>query len=628
MILEVLALLITIQGQITSSWPVSSHFPIFFHDLGRGNQHVHHLVTGTKPDPPDSPGIPSRGADILLREPDSPALPGGKHDVLEPIGEPDLHQFIVLVKDDGLDTDPSWVGKCTENGLLHGPVLGGEDKVVLVIELPHRNYGIDLLTALQGRQHVHEGPTKGIPSSIRDLPYLEPVDPSVVGEEHEIIMGIGSVDIGNIILLPCTRPDHALPTALLRTVGVHCLSFDVTLLGHGEDHGFVNDEVLDLQITLVLHDLRAPAIPVFPPDLLELLTDDGHHKGSFGQDLPESLDGLLEVIALLLEGPGLQGGELLEAHLEYCLALFLAQFEPDSESLLGSGAVFAPSDDLDDLVDVLQGNEETFHDMGAFLCLIEIELRPPLHHLHAVVDEMVQHLLQGEDPRLVVHQGKIDDPETVLHGRVLVKLVEDDLVTGTPFKLDDDTHSLAVGLVPEIGDPLDLLILHQLGNGLDELGLVHHVGDLVHDEPFLAIRLLFDVGLGTDREGTPAGAVRLDDAPPPVNDATGWEIRAGNVFEQTEDVDLGILDDGDGPVHHLGEVVGGDAGGHAHGDPCGTVHQQVWELGGKHDRFIQGTVIVGDEIHGVLLDIREDLLRKLLETGFGVTHGRGRVTVH
>ena len=94
--------------------------------------------------------------------------------------------------------------------------------------------------------------------------------------------------------------------------------------------------------------------------------------------------------------------------------------------------------------------------------------------------------VEAQLPRLAVEHGQEDHGEALLHLRVLVELVEHDLRLRAALELDDDAHAVAVALVAHVADVVDDLFVHQLGDALDELGLVHLVGNLGDDD-----RLLF-----------------------------------------------------------------------------------------------------------------------------------------
>ena len=82
------------------------------------------------------------------------------------------------------------------------------------------------------------------------------------------------------------------------------------------------------------------------------------------------------------------------------------------------------------------------------------------------------------------------------------------------------------------------------------------------------------------------------------------------------------------PLHRggdLAQVVGGDVGGHADGDPGRAVDQQVREPGRQDDRLVLLAVVVRLEVDGVLADVADHLHGQLRHPALGVPHGRGLV---
>ena len=78
----------------------------------------------------------------------------------------------------------------------------------------------------------------------------------------------------------------------------------------------------------------------------------------------------------------------------------------------------------------------------------------------------------------------------------------------------------------------------------------------------------------------------------------------------------------------LGQIVGWDIGGHAHGYPRGAVQKKIGQLGRQNGGLLQGAVVVGGEVHGILLNILEHLPGDLGEADLGVAHGRRRIAVY
>ena len=125
-------------------------------------------------------------------------------------------------------------------------------------------------------------------------------------------------------------------------------------------------------------------------------------------------------------------------------------------------------DDRDHLIDVVQRDLQALQDVGALLGAGQLEAGPPCDHFLAVLDEVLEHLLQREGLRQALHQGEVHHAECRLKLRVREELVEDDLGGNALSQVDDDPHPMPVGLVVEVDDAVDLPLLHQVGDAHDE----------------------------------------------------------------------------------------------------------------------------------------------------------------
>ncbi len=75
----------------------------------------------------------------------------------------------------------------------------------------------------------------------------------------------------------------------------------------------------------------------------------------------------------------------------------------------------------------------------------------------------------------------------------------------------------------------------------------------------------------------------------------------------------------------LVEVVRSHVGGHAHRDAGGTVDEQVGEGGGEDGRLLELTVVVGHEVHDVLVEVLRESERGRSQARFRVPRRRGSV---
>mgnify|MGYP000665374680 CR=1 FL=1 len=85
---------------------------------------------------------------------------------------------------------------------------------------------------------------------------------------------------------------------------------------------------------------------------------------------------------------------------------------------------------------------------------------------------------------------------------------------------------------------------------------------------------------------------------------------------------LRILHQGDGGAAQLCQIEGADVAGHTDGDAQRVVGQNGREGHGQKGRFGGGAVVVGDEVHRLLVDVPEQLFADAFQLGLGVT-GRG-----
>ncbi len=244
-----------------------------------------------------------------------------------------------------------------------------------------------------------------------------------------------------------------------------------------------------------------------------------------------------------------------------------------------------------------------------------------------MADEQVNHLAEGKLLGPSPHQGQVDYPEVGLQRGVGEKLVEDHLGDDPLTQLDDNAHALAVGLVTQIADSVDLVFLDQVGDAHDQVGLVDLIRQFGDDDLVLAAFGGFQGNPGPHHDLAPSRTEGLHDALRAENDPRRGEIRAFDDLQQLLKRQLRVVDHGhDGPGD-LGQVVRRHVGGHAHRDAAGAVDQQEREGRGQNQRLLERIVVVGAEIHGLLVDVAQHGLGDPGQAGLRVAHGRRGVPV-
>ena len=208
----------------------------------------------------------------------------------------------------------------------------------------------------------------------------------------------------------------------------------------------------------------------------------------------------------------------------------------------------------------------------------------------------------------------------------MYKIVDDDLGDGVALEFHDHAGVL-VRFIADGGDVGEArrFLIHEFGDAFDEHGAIDVVRNFRDDDLFAPALELLDANLAADLDAAAAGGeIFLDDLQP-AHHATGREIRAFDEFHQPLDGDVRIVNLRADAVNDFTEVVRRNVRGHADGDARAAVDQQVRKRGGEHGRLGAGLVVVGDEIHRVLVHVLHQRGAEMGHARLGITHGGGRI---
>ncbi len=287
-------------------------------------------------------------------------------------------------------------------------------------------------------------------------------------------------------------------------------------------------------------------------------------------------------------------------------------------------------DQDNNLINVCQGNGQTFQKVGSFPGLAQIEQASACHDFPAVHNECCQHLLEIQQAGLTVYQRDHVDTENILQLGMLIKIVQDHLGHFTAAQLDDHAHTILVRFIAQFTDALETFFFHQGGDLLQQVGLVNLVRQFSDDDAQAIAGLihLFHMGPGTDMDTAAAGAIGLMDTMDPIDDGGGGKIRTRQMLHQLTDADFRIGNLRQTGTDHLGEVVRGYIGCQPHRNTRRTIDQQVRNPGRHYCRLALRLVIVADEINCFLLQIGQHLMGDTRHANFGIAHGSRGIPVH
>ena len=303
----------------------------------------------------------------------------------------------------------------------------------------------------------------------------------------------------DVVLVLQVHPHHADPAAALLAVRGDRQALDVAGTGDRDHHVLFRDQILELELFLGRDDLGAPVVVarVDPAELEQLLLDQRVDLLLGAEQVAQLGDALLDVLELVLDALALERGEGAQAQLEDRDRLYLGELELGHQAGLRSVGVRGAADERDHRVEVVERDQVALQDVSALLLLAQFVLRAARDDLALEVEVVRQELEQRERARYAVHERDRVDAERRLQRRVLEELVQCDLRDGVTLQLDLDAHPGPVGVVLQVRDLGQHLVVDELGDLGDHAAvaaLLHAVGKLGDDDRALAAAQLLDVG--------------------------------------------------------------------------------------------------------------------------------------
>jgi hypothetical protein len=251
-----------------------------------------------------------------------------------------------------------------------------------------------------------------------------------------------------------------------------------------------------------------------------------------GLGAEQRFDALQLVAEVLVLGADLEFLELAQAtqpHVEDGVGLDFRQLERLDQRRL---RLVLGADDLDHLVDVQIGDQIAAEHFEPVLDLGLAEVRAAQQHVAQMVEPFAQALGQPDHLRdAALHQHveiqrnlalELGEPEQRFHHQRRID--------GTRLRLDHEADVFG-GLVTDVADQRQFLLVEQLGDLLDQPRLLYQPRNLGDDHDPSAARALFLVPFGAGAERAAPGDIGFGDAFLGIDDdAAGREIRALDPF--------------------------------------------------------------------------------------------------
>ena len=207
--------------------------------------------------------------------------------------------------------------------------------------------------------------------------------------------------------------------------------------------------------------------------------------------------------------------------------------------------------------------------------------------------------------------------EGVQQRRELIELCHYLLGIGAALEIDGELQAAQVRLIAHIADLAELARLDELGDLVDDRLAGGGIRDLIDLDDVL---LRHKAPARPHLHAAASGAVDLAHLRLIEQHlAARREVRCG---QGGENVVLGVLQQLDRGLADLLEIKSADLARHADGNAGVRRDKHVRERRRQQRRLLHGAVVVVHEVHGVAVDVAEELIADRRELGFGVTGGR------
>ena len=216
--------------------------------------------------------------------------------------------------------------------------------------------------------------------------------------------------------------------------------------------------------------------------------------------------------------------------------------------------------------------------MRSFLRLAKVKARPANDELLLEFEIFSQDVAQGKYFRLglIVNKGEHIYRKRCLERRQRIEVIENHLRVCVLLCFYNDTHTVSVRFVAQVGNAFKPLVLYEICNRSDQHSLVHLIRQLRYYDSFsLILAVFFKMASGADDNSSSAGFICRSYAASAHNYSPCREIGAFYVLHKLVERRFRVIKQADCRPDDLAEVMRGDIRRHTDGNTGRTVYKQV-----------------------------------------------------
>ena len=129
------------------------------------------------------------------------------------------------------------------------------------------------------------------------------------------------------VLFPLFHSHHPFAAPPLAAIGTDGGPLDVALVADGDDAGFVGNEIFDVHLAFIGHNVGPTGVAILLFDRQQFALHERHQLLLAGKQSPQKFDELDEFEIFLLNLVAFEAGQLIEAHVKNSVGLDLGELE-------------------------------------------------------------------------------------------------------------------------------------------------------------------------------------------------------------------------------------------------------------------------------------------------------------
>ena len=320
--------------------------------------------------------------------------------------------------------------------------------------------------------------------------------------------------------------------------------------------------------------------------------------------------------------------ELTKTHLNDSLSLNIIKTKTLHKTCFCTCSILAVSDDFDYLVNKIKRNLQALENVSSVTGFFEVKISTTANNLSLKFNIALEHFLEWKNFRLAVNDRKHNCTEGCLQLCVWEQLVKNNLRWGISLDVNFNVHTLTVGMILDIWNTLNSLILYEVGNVFNKSCFVDLVRKLRNDNFISAVFSFDNFSLGSYGDFSSTCCIGGTNTASAHDNTACRKVGSGHTLHNLCKLGIGIVNESTNCVNCFTEVMRRNFGCHTNGNTAWTVYEKVWKTAWKNSRFFKTVIIVWHKVNRVFLDIREHFKRNFTHSCLCITVSSRRITVH